>query len=72
MTLCIMPCTDSGYSQENALSMRTGSPSSSTNRSSGRAGQPSGMPSSGVFGCTASGPFGGFGQGGIGRGNGGL
>ena len=27
ITLCIMPCTDSGYSQENALSMRTGPPS---------------------------------------------
>ena len=24
MTLCIMPCTASGYSHENALSMRTG------------------------------------------------
>ncbi len=50
MTLCIRPCTDSGYSQEKPLSMRTGLPSSSTNRSSGSAGQPSAMPSSGVFG----------------------
>ena len=41
MTLCIRPCTASGYSHENALSMRTGLPSSSTNRSSGDAGQPS-------------------------------
>ena len=55
MTLCIRPCTDSGYSQEKALSMRTGLPSSSTNRSSGSAGQPSAMPSSGVLGCTACG-----------------
>ena len=50
MTLCISPCTDSGYSQEKALSMRTGLPSSLTNRSSGSAGQPSAMPSSGWFG----------------------
>ena len=72
MTLCIRPCTDRGYSQEKALSMRTGPPSASTNRSSGLAGQPSGMPSSGVFGCTACGPLGGLAQGGIGRGNGAL
>ena len=72
MTLCIRPCTDSGYSQEKALSIRTGLPSSLTNRSSGSAGQPSGMPSSGVSGCTARGSLGGFAQGGIGRGNGAL
>ena len=72
MTLCIRPCTDSGYSQENALSMRTGVPSLSTNRSSGSAGQPSARPSSGLPGRTPSGPFGVFAQGGIGRGNGAL
>jgi hypothetical protein len=52
--------------------MRTGSPSASTKRSSGLAGQPSGMPSSGVLGWTASGPCGGLAQGGIGRGKGAL
>src|SRR6185369_14230979 len=40
MTLCIMPCTASGYSQENALSMRTGPPSASMSNSSGPAGKP--------------------------------
>ena len=55
MTLCITPCTASGYSHENALSMRTGAPSSSMKRSSGAAGQPSGPLASGVFGLTASG-----------------
>ncbi len=72
MTLCISPCTDSGYSHENALSMRTGLPSSFTNRSSGSAGQPSAMPSSGRFGCTARESFGVRAHGGIGRGNGAL
>ena len=59
MTLCIRPCADSGCSQEKPLSMRTGSPCSSTKRSSGPSGQPSGAPSSGVFGLTACGPLGG-------------
>ena len=72
MTLCIIPCTDSGYSHENALSMRTGVPSSLTKRSSGSAGQPSARPSSGWFGFIASGVFGVFAQGGMGRGNGAL
>ena len=72
IALCIRPCTDSGYSQEKPLSRRTGPPSSSTNRSSGEAGKPSGMPSSGAPGCTASGLFGGLAQGGIGRGKGAL
>ena len=72
MTLCIIPCTASGYSHENALSMRTGEPSSLTNRSSGSAGQPSPRPSSGVFGRMASGVLGVLAQGGIGRGNGAL
>ena len=73
ITLCIRPCTESGYSQENPLSMRTGAPSSSTNRSSGAPGQPSASPASGVFGCTrlrarsASWP-----AGGMARGNGAL
>lgn len=68
ITLCIRPCTASGYSHENALSMRTGPPCSSTNKSSGAAGQPSGPAASGVFGRTASGPFGGFADGGTARG----
>ena len=72
MALCIRPCTDSGYSQEKPLSSRTGPPFSSTNRSSGSAGQPSAMPSSGRFGCTAFGWLGVRAQGGIGRGNGTL
>ena len=70
MTLCIIPCTASGYSHENALSMRTGRPSSSTKRSSGSAGQPSGAPSSGWSGFTASGVEGVLAHGGMGRGNG--
>ena len=72
MTLCIIPCTASGYSHENALSIRTGVPSSLTNRSSGSAGQPSPRPSSGVSGRIASGVLGVLAQGGIGRGNGAL
>ncbi len=72
MTLCIRPCTASGYSQENALSIRTGPPCSSMNRSSGAAGQPSGPVASGVFGLTASGLFGGLADGGTARGNGDL
>jgi hypothetical protein len=40
MTLCISPCTDSGYSHEKALSMRTGEPSSLTKRSSGSPASP--------------------------------
>ena len=72
ITLCIMPCTASGYSQEKALSMRTGPPSASTNKSSGPAGQPSASPARGVSGRTASGPFGGLATGGIARGNGAL
>ena len=55
MTLCIMPCTASGYSHENALSMRIGPPASSTNNSSGLEGNPSGAPPSGVLGLIASG-----------------
>ena len=72
ITLCIIPCTASGYSHENALSIRTGVPSSLTNRSSGSAGQPSASPSSGWSGLTASGVFGVLAHGGIGRGNGAL
>jgi len=72
MTLCISPWADSGCSHENPLSMRTGSPSASTNRSSGLSGQPSGAPFSGVFGCTAAGPLGGRAFGGTARGYGAL
>ncbi len=52
--------------------MRTGEPSSLTNRSSGSEGQPSAMPSSGRLGCTARASLGVRAQGGIGRGNGAL
>ena len=55
ITLCIMPCADSGYSQENALSMRIGEPSGLTASSSGCAGKPSGAAGRGVFGWTCSG-----------------
>ena len=72
MALCIMPWTDNGYSHENALSKRTGLPSSSTNKSSGSAGQPNGMPSSGELGLIAKGVLGVLAQGGIGRGKGAL
>ena len=48
MTMCIRPCGDSGVSQEYALSMRSGLPSLSITRSSGRAGLPLGMRFSGV------------------------
>ena len=70
MTLCMSPCTASGYSHENALSMRTGVPSSLTKRSRGSAGQPRARPPSGFPGWTACGPFGGFADGGTIRGNG--
>ena len=72
MAFCIRPWTDSGCSQENALSSRIGCPSSSTNRSSGSAGQPSGMPFNGVLGCTSSQLVAVFAHGGMGRGNGAL
>src|SRR5215469_7230537 len=72
MTLCIRPCTASGYSHEKALSMRTGPPASSMNRSPGAAGQPSGPEGSGVFGLTSFGLLGGFAEGGTARGYGDL
>ena len=52
--------------------MRTGLPSSSTQRSLGSAGNPRGMPWSGLFGFTSCGPLGGFAIGGIARGYGAL
>ncbi|MCY1364699.1 hypothetical protein D9M69_515150 [compost metagenome] len=72
MTLCIRPWADSGCSQEKPLSIRTGWPWLSTNRSSGLSGQPSGAPSSGVSGLTACGPLGGRALGGTARGYGAL
>ena len=50
--------------------MLTGVPSGLTNRSSGTPGQPSARPASGVSGRTASGPDGGFAEGGTMRGKG--
>ena len=68
ITVCSMPCAASGYSQLNALSIRRGSPRSSTTRSAGACGNPSGAASSAPLslralpGFTAGG--GGFGNGG--------
>ena len=72
ITLCIRPCADNGYSHEKPLSIRTGSPSSSTHRSCGDSGQPSGGASSGVFGLIDCGPLGGRALGGTARGYGAL
>ena len=55
ITLCIMPCADSGCSQENAWSMRIGDPSALIASSSGCAGKPSGAALSGVLGWIMSG-----------------
>ena len=69
ITMCIMPWAATGNSQLNALSMRSGSPSSSTSKSSGPVGKPSGGPFKGVSGLQE---LPGLMPGGIGFGNGGL
>ena len=46
--MCISPCADSGFSQENALSMRAGLPSSASSQVVGAVWKPRCGPSSGV------------------------
>ena len=72
ITRCIRPWAASGASHENARSMRLGVPSSSTSRSSGPLGKPSGGPGSGSPATTSPTLPAGRGAGGIGLGNGGL
>ena len=68
ITVCIMPCADSGYAHENAWSIRRGLPLASTSRSSGACTKPSGAASSTPFAWRVlPGRFGG----GMGFGNGG-
>ena len=70
--MCSIPWAASGASHENALSIRTGLPSSFTSRSAGPDGKPKGGPGIGAPGTMSPGFPAGLSAGGAGLGNGGL